>query len=79
MLADPAIRQELAEISRWPTIPQLFVDGALGSRTAWLHKPYADIADGCPAPTGNAYLDAEAVTAHLSACTEAGVDRKSVV
>ncbi|MDG4666601.1 amidohydrolase family protein [Mycobacterium sp. 236(2023)] len=54
----------------------LFVDGAIGSRTAWLHEPYADIADGCAASAasrGNAYLDADAVTAHLSACTEAGV------
>jgi predicted amidohydrolase YtcJ len=47
----------------------LFVDGALGSRTAWLHEPYADAPDRC----GNAYLDADAVTAHLTACTEAGV------
>jgi predicted amidohydrolase YtcJ len=47
----------------------LFVDGALGSRTAWLHQPYAD-APGC---CGNAYLDADAVTAHLMACTEAGI------
>jgi len=34
----------------------LFVDGALGSHTAWLHQPYAD-----------------APTAHLYACTEAGI------
>lgn len=47
----------------------LFVDGALGSRTAWLHEPYAD----CPDRTGTCYLDAEAVAAHLRACTEAGV------
>lgn len=47
----------------------LFVDGALGSRTAWLHAPYADAPDQC----GNAYLDAVAVTAHLRACTEAGI------
>ena len=47
----------------------LFVDGALGSRTAWLHEPYADAPDTC----GNAYLDADAVEAHLRACTEAGV------
>ncbi len=51
----------------------LFVDGAIGSRTAWLHEPYADLPDGCAAPTGNAYLDTEAVTTHLSACTEAGI------
>jgi predicted amidohydrolase YtcJ len=47
----------------------LFVDGALGSRTAWLSEPYAD-APGC---TGNCYLDTDAVAEHLFACTEAGV------
>ncbi|WP_428339412.1 amidohydrolase [Mycobacterium sp.] len=46
----------------------LFVDGALGSRTAWLHNPYSD-ADHC----GTCHLDADAVAAHLRACTEAGV------
>ncbi len=61
----------------------LFVDGALGSRTAWLHEPYidephinehyADAPTGCAATTGNCYLDVEAITAHLAACTEAGV------
>ncbi|MFT3900087.1 MAG: amidohydrolase [Gordonia sp. (in: high G+C Gram-positive bacteria)] len=44
----------------------LFVDGALGSRTAWLGQPYADD----PTTTGNAYLDGEAVYAHLRALTE---------
>ncbi len=47
----------------------LFVDGALGSRTAWLHEPYADAPHTC----GNSYLDAEQITAHLLACTEAGI------
>jgi predicted amidohydrolase YtcJ len=47
----------------------LFVDGALGSHTAWLHQPYADAPD-C---AGNAYLDAAAIEAHLSSCTEAGI------
>jgi predicted amidohydrolase YtcJ len=51
----------------------LFVDGALGSRTAWLHEPYTDVPADCPAPTGNSYLDEDAVAAHLSACTEAGI------
>lgn len=51
----------------------LFVDGALGSRTAWLNEPYTDVADDCPAPTGNAYLDADAIALHVNACTEAGV------
>jgi len=47
----------------------LFVDGALGSHTAWLSQPYTD-APGC---TGNTYLEPEQITAHVSACTEAGV------
>lgn len=47
----------------------LFVDGALGSRTAWLHEPYTD----APERTGTCYLHAEAVEAHLRACTQAGV------
>jgi predicted amidohydrolase YtcJ len=47
----------------------LFVDGSLGSRTAALREPYAD-APGC---TGNRYLDAAAVGAHVTACTLAGV------
>ncbi|MGW2240631.1 amidohydrolase [Streptomyces sp. NPDC001759] len=46
----------------------LFVDGALGSHTACLHLPYTD-ADH----TGSAYLDADAVAAHVVACTEAGL------
>jgi monothiol glutaredoxin len=29
ILPDPAIRQELSEISGWPTIPQIFVKGEL--------------------------------------------------
>ncbi|GAA5117154.1 amidohydrolase [Pseudonocardia adelaidensis] len=46
----------------------LFVDGSLGSRTAALRAPYAD-APGC---TGNRYLDAAAIGAHVTACTAAG-------
>jgi monothiol glutaredoxin len=29
ILPDPRIRQELSELSGWPTIPQLFLDGEL--------------------------------------------------
>ncbi|MCT7660053.1 amidohydrolase [Mycobacterium deserti] len=47
----------------------LFVDGAIGSRTASLHEPYLDAPD-C---RGNTYLDDEAISAHLHACTEAGI------
>ncbi|MEV0010725.1 amidohydrolase [Streptomyces sp. NPDC047973] len=46
----------------------LFVDGSLGSHTALLHEPYAD------APhTGTARLDAAEIAAHVTACTEAGL------
>lgn len=47
----------------------LFVDGSLGSRTAALRAPYTD----APTCTGRAYLDADDVAAHLTACTVAGV------
>ncbi|WP_455362027.1 amidohydrolase [Streptomyces sp. SYSU K21746] len=46
----------------------LFVDGSLGSHTACLHEPYAD------APhTGTAHFDSADVAAHVTACTEAGI------
>ncbi|MGK5628151.1 amidohydrolase [Streptomyces sp. URMC 123] len=46
----------------------LFVDGSLGSHTACLREPYAD------APHhGTAHLDAAAIAAHVTACTEAGL------
>jgi predicted amidohydrolase YtcJ len=47
----------------------LFVDGALGSRTAALREPYTD----APDTTGALYLDAEQVAEHLVDCTMAGV------
>lgn len=45
----------------------LFVDGALGSRTAALHQPYDDARD----TSGALYRDAEAIASHLVRCTEA--------
>lgn len=47
----------------------LFVDGALGSRTAWLRSDYTDE----PNCRGRQYLDADVIEAHLAACTGAGV------
>ncbi|MFI8565970.1 amidohydrolase [Rhodococcus sp. NPDC078407] len=46
----------------------IFVDGSLGSRTAWLSSPYAD-----GPGTGMSYLDVDAITAHISSCTSAGI------
>ncbi|MBU9765443.1 amidohydrolase [Mycobacterium sp. TNTM28] len=62
-------RALLAETGARGLAGDLFVDGALGSRTAWLHAPYHDAPHTC----GNQYLDAEAITTHLRACTEAGI------
>ncbi|HEX5017719.1 MAG TPA: amidohydrolase family protein [Actinomycetes bacterium] len=45
-----------------------FVDGAIGSRTAFLRQPYAD-AD----TTGAAYTTAAAIRDHVVACSRAGV------
>ncbi|MEH3140024.1 MAG: amidohydrolase family protein [Mycobacterium kyogaense] len=68
-----AARALIAETGAQGLAGDLFVDGALGSRTAWLTEPYADAPPGCTAPHGNAYLTVDAITAHLMACTEAGI------
>jgi predicted amidohydrolase YtcJ len=47
----------------------LSIDGSIGARTAALRAPYADAARG----SGELLLAAEAIAAHLSACTRAGV------
>jgi predicted amidohydrolase YtcJ len=47
----------------------LFVDGAIGSRTACLCAPYAD----SPGSMGAGYLDAQQVADHVAAATEAGL------
>nr|WP_221247440.1 amidohydrolase [Gordonia humi] len=47
----------------------LFVDGAIGSRTAWLTEEYTD----APGEFGVAYLDEETIANHLRATTLAGV------
>jgi len=49
----------------------LNIDGSLGSRTASLREPYADL--GVRAHTGNAYLTVEQVRDHFAACSLAGI------
>jgi predicted amidohydrolase YtcJ len=49
----------------------LNIDGSIGSRTASLREPYADLDD--PAHNGNAYLTVEQVCDHVAACSLAGV------
>jgi predicted amidohydrolase YtcJ len=47
----------------------LFVDGAVGSRTACLRAPYSDAYD----TSGALYLDEHAIADHLVSCSRAGV------
>ncbi|MDT5139282.1 MAG: hypothetical protein QOD58_3544 [Mycobacterium sp.] len=62
-------RALIAETGARGLAGDLFVDGALGSRTAWLHQPYTD-APGC---TGTRHLEPDAIEAHVRACSEAEV------
>ena len=62
-------RELIADTGARGLAGDLFVDGALGSRTARLRQPYAD----APECLGNAYLDDAAIEAHLEACTKAGI------
>jgi predicted amidohydrolase YtcJ len=62
-------RELLGDVGVRGLAGDLFVDGALGSRTAWLHQAY----DDAPDCVGNVYLDGDAIEAHLNACTEAGI------
>ncbi|WP_059008398.1 amidohydrolase [Streptomyces specialis] len=59
---------QIRELGAAGAAGDLFADGSLGSHTAHLPHPYAD------APhTGPAYLTADDIAAHLTACTEAGL------
>ncbi|MGW7197779.1 amidohydrolase [Streptomyces chryseus] len=60
--------ERIRELGASGAAGDLFVDGSLGSHTACLHSPYADASH-----TGTAFLDTAAVAAHVTACTEAGL------
>ncbi|MET7717442.1 amidohydrolase [Streptomyces sp. NPDC005407] len=67
-VADAKDARRIRELGAIGAAGDLFVDGSLGSHTACLHDPYDD------APhTGAAHLDTTAVAAHVTACTEAGL------
>ena len=51
----------------------LCVDGALGSRTAWLTEPYADADAGPIRPVGARYLSVDEIAEHLALCTRVGL------
>lgn len=71
---EPATPSLIAEISADGVrglAGDLCVDGAIGSRTAWLSQRYADATDA--GEIGAQYLSVEEVTEHLRQCTRAGV------
>ncbi len=60
--------QLMAETGAHALGGDVFVDGSLGSHTAWLTRPYSDHCG-----TGLSLLDADSIAQHLSACTGAGI------
>ncbi|MGY4907688.1 amidohydrolase [Streptomyces sp. 900116325] len=69
-VGDEKDARRIRELGATGAAGDLFVDGSLGSHTACLHEPYAD---GPAGHTGTAHLDAAQITAHVTACTEAGL------
>ncbi len=70
-LTDPVKALELGGVGAGG---DLFIDGALGSRTAALRDPYTDAAEtGDPAHGGVTYVDGEELAGFLAACVEAEV------
>jgi hypothetical protein len=70
-LTDPMRARELGAVGAGG---DLFIDGAIGSRTAALREPYADAAEtGEPAHRGVAYHDAQQLAGFLAGCADAGV------
>ena len=70
-LTDPIKALELGGVGAGG---DLFIDGAIGSRTAALRDPYEDAAEtGDPAHGGVNYLEGEQIAGFLVACAEAGV------
>lgn len=67
-IADGKGARRIRELGAIGAAGDLFVDGSLGSHTACLHEPYAD-----DPQTGTAHLDAARIAAHVTACTEAGL------
>ncbi|MER7812308.1 amidohydrolase [Streptomyces sp900116325] len=69
-VGDEKDARRIRELGAIGAAGDLFVDGSLGSHTACLHEPYVD---GPAGHTGTAHLDAAQIAAHVTACTEAGL------
>ena len=68
--ATPSLIEEVLADGVRGLAGDLCVDGAIGSRTAWLSEPYADAAES---QHGARYLTVEEITDHLTLCTRAGL------
>ncbi|AEW97762.1 MULTISPECIES: amidohydrolase [Streptomycetaceae] len=64
----PEVLEKVRDLGAVGAAGDLFVDGALGSHTACLRRPYADAGH-----TGTAYLTADRIADHVTACTDAGI------
>ena len=68
LAADGGI-EAMRDIGGYGAGGDLFIDGAIGSRTACLRSPYSDFAD----THGALYFDSAAVQDHVAQCTLAGI------
>lgn len=68
-LASPAAVERARFVGAAGLAGDLCIDGALGSRTAALLEPYADLSTS----RGVRYLSDDEITGHLVACTRAGL------
>jgi len=62
-------RETISDLEAIGAGGDLFIDGAIGSRTAFLHDPYTDNYE----THGANYLNVDQVAHHLIACTQAGI------
>ncbi len=68
-LFSPRTQEIISDLEAIGAGGDLFIDGAVGSRTAFLRDPYTDNQD----TRGANYLSVEQVADHLVACTQAGI------
>jgi len=62
-------RETISDLEAIGAGGDLFIDGAIGSRTAFLHDPYTDNYE----THGANYLNVDQVAHHLIVCTQAGI------
>lgn len=68
-LADQGGIETARQVGALGVAGDLFIDGAIGSRTACLHQPYTDESQS----TGTCFVDVDEVVHHVVAATQAGM------